>query len=100
MRGIILELIARFFILLGYKYSLLFLDKKQIGIRKRKKIPHFSDYFPGGGNGPPSVGGAGGGGVAGVTGFGLFPSFNHIGLEASNQGELNRRYLALSFWSL
>ena len=100
MTGIILELIARFVILLGYKYCLLFLDKKQIGVKKRKKIPHFSDYFSGGGDGPPSVGGAGGGGFAGVTGFGLFPYFNPMGLEPSNQGEFNRRYLALSFWSL
>ena len=69
-----------------------FLDKKRIGVKKRKKIPHFSDYLSGGGDG--------GGGFAGFTGFGLFPSFNPIGLEPSNQGEFNRRYLALSFWSL
>ena len=90
LRGIILELIARFVILLGYKYSLLLLDKKQIGDKKRKKIPHFSDYFSGGGDGPPSVGGAGGGGGGVFTGFGLFPSFNLMGLEPSNQGEFNR----------
>ena len=90
LRGIILELIARFVILLGYKYSLLFLDKEQIGIKKRKKIPHFSDYFSGGGDGPPSMGGAGGGGSGVFTGFGLFPSFNLMGLEPSNQGKFNR----------
>ena len=100
MTGIILARIARFVILLGYKYCLLFLDKKQIGVKKRKKIPHFSDYFPGGGDGPPSVGGADGGGFAGFAGFGLVPSFNPMGLESSNQGEFNRRYFAFSFWSL
>ena len=90
MRGIILELIARFVILLGFKYCLLFLDKEQIGVKKRKKIPHFSDYFSGGGNGPPSVGGAGGGGFAGVTVVRLPPSFIPMCLEPSNQGEFNR----------
>ena len=76
---------------------LLFLDKEQIGAKRRKKIPHFSDYFPGGGGGPPSVGGAGGGGgYAGFAGFGLFPTFNFMGLQPSNQGEFNRRYLAVA----
>ena len=75
----------------------LFLDKEQIGAKRRKKIPHFSDYFPGGGGGPPSVGGAGGGGFAGFTGFGLFPTFNFMGLQGpSNQGAFNRRYLAVA----
>ena len=101
LTGIILELIARFVILLGYKCCLLFLDKKQIGVKRRKKIPHFSDYLSGGGDGPPSVGGDGGGGFADFHGFGLFPTFNFMGLPGpSNQGEFNRRYLALSFWSL
>ena len=101
LTGIILELIARFVILLGYKCCLLFLDKKQIGVKRRKKIPHFSDYLSGGGDGPPSVGGDGGGGFADFSGFGLFPTFNFMGLPGpSNQGEFNRRYLALSCCSL
>ena len=101
LTGIILELIARFVILLGCKCCLLFLDKKQIGVKRRKKTPHFSDYLSGGGDGPPSVGGDGGGGFADFHGFGLFPTFNFMGLPGpSNQGEFNRRYLALSFWSL
>lgn len=45
-------------------------DKEQIGAKRRKKIPHFSDYFKdGGGGGPPGMGGAGGGG--GGFNFGL-----------------------------
>ena len=54
---------------------------------RRKKIPHFSDYFSEGGGGPPSLGGPGGGGFAG---FGLFPTFNLMGLQPSNEGEFNR----------
>ena len=59
---------------------------------RRKKIPHFSDYFSGGGGSPPSVGGAGEGGFAGFAGFGLFPTFyNFLRLQGpSNQGEFNR----------
>ena len=55
-------------------------------------LPFFLDKF--------SLFGGGGGGFAGFTGFGLFPPVNPMGLELSNQGEFNRRYLALSFWSL
>ena len=67
----------------------MFLDKEQIGAKRRKKIPHFSDYFQGEGGGPPGMGGAGGGGF-GFTGFGLFPTFNLMGLQPSSQGEFNR----------
>ena len=35
------------------------------------------------------MGGAGGGGL-GLTGFGLFPTFNFMGLQSSSQGEFNR----------
>ena len=80
-----------------------FLDKKQIGVKRRKKTPHFSDYLSGGGggDGPPTVGGDGGGGFADFHGFGLFPTFNFMGLPGpSNQGEFNRRYLAISCCSL
>ncbi|XP_073234456.1 nuclear factor NF-kappa-B p105 subunit-like [Porites lutea] len=70
-----------------FTYQPQMFDKEQIGAKRRKKIPHFSDYFPGGGGGPPSVGGAGGGGFAGFTGFGLFPTFNFMGLQPSNQGD-------------
>ena len=69
---------------------LLFLDKEQIGAKRRKKIPHFSDYFPGGGGGPPSVGGACGGVFAGLPRLGLFPTFNLVGLKPSNEGEFSR----------
>lgn len=71
-----------------FTYQPQMFDKEQIGAKRRKKIPHFSDYFPGGGGGPPSVGGAGGGGgFAGFAGFGLFPTFNFMGLQPSNQGD-------------
>ena len=81
--------------LLRYIYCLSFLDKEQIGAKRRKKIPHFSDYFQGGGGGPPGMGGAGGGGF-GFTGFGLFPTFNLMGLQPSSQGEFNRSFLAVA----
>ena len=41
------------------------------------------------------MGGAGGGGF-GFTGFGLFPTFNLMGLQPSSQGEFNRSYLAVA----
>ena len=42
------------------------LDKEQIGSKRRKKIPHFSDYFKDGSGGgdPPAAGGGGGGGFS------------------------------------
>ena len=69
-------------------------DKEQIGAKRRKKIPHFSDYFQGGG-GPPSAGGAGGGGFSGLglSGLGfLAPAFGFVNFQPSNQGELNRNF--------
>lgn len=70
-------------------------DKEQIGAKRRKKIPHFSEYFQGGGGGggggPPGMGGAGGGGF-GFPGLSLFPGI--FGLppsqgtsQSSNQGQ-------------
>ena len=47
------------------------------------------------------MGSAGGGGFADFAGFGLFPTSNLMGLQGpSNQGEFNRRYVALSCCSL
>ncbi|KAM7449939.1 Nuclear factorNF-kappa-B p105 subunit [Porites harrisoni] len=69
-----------------FTYQPQMFDKEQIGAKRRKKIPHFSDYFQGGGGGPPGMGGAGGGGF-GFTGFGLFPTFNLMGLQPSSQGD-------------
>ena len=69
-------------------------DKEQIGAKRRKKIPHFSDYFSGGGGGgggPPGMGGAGAGG----GGFGTFAQLGLLGplfftnpgtSQSSNQG--------------
>lgn len=69
------------------------LDKEQIGAKRRKKIPHFSDYF-GGGGGPPGMGGAGGGSGGGfgtLTPLGLLGSalwFTGPGTsQSNNQGE-------------
>ena len=69
-------------------------DKEQIGAKRRKKIPHFSDYFGGGGGGaPPGMGGAGGGGGGfGFTPLGLLgPLFftNPGTSQSSNQGEFS-----------
>ncbi|XP_078366707.1 nuclear factor NF-kappa-B p105 subunit-like [Oculina patagonica] len=56
-----------------FTYQPQMFDKEQIGAKRRKKIPHFSDYFGGGGGGgpPPSAGGAGGGGFGGFGALGL-----------------------------
>lgn len=73
-----------------------FSDKEQIGAKRRKKIPHFQDYFQGGGGGgPPSMGGAGGGGF-GFAGLSfLAPAFMGFAptagtSQSGGQGELNR----------
>lgn len=66
------------------------LDKEQIGAKRRKKIPHFSDYFGGGGGGgggPPGMGGAGGGGFGTFAPLGLLGStlwFANPGTSQSN----------------
>ena len=36
------------------------------------------------------MGGAGGGVFAGLPGFGLFPTFNLVGLKPSNEGDFGR----------
>ena len=76
-------------------FIFLSLDKEQIGAKRRKKIPHFNEYFQGGGGPPPPMGGAGGGGF-GFPGLGaLFaPAFMGFAPSAgtsqsSNQGELS-----------
>ena len=78
----------------NYTLFFLSLDKEQIGAKRRKKIPHFSEYFQGGGGPPPGMGGAGGGGF-GFPGLGLFaPAFMGFASSAgtsqsSNQGEFS-----------
>jgi len=77
-------------------YDSFFSDKEQIGAKRRKKIPHFQDYFQGGGGGgPPGMGGAGGGGF-GFPGLGFLPAA-FMGFastagtsQSGGQGELNR----------
>lgn len=86
-----------------FTYQPQMFDKEQIGAKRRKKIPHFSEYFQGGGGGggggPPGMGGAGGGGF-GFPGLSLFPgifglppsqgtsqSSNQGGASTSQQGE-------------
>lgn len=84
-------------VLISDIYFIFSSDKEQIGAKRRKKIPHFSDYLGGGGGGGgPGMGGAGGGG--GGFNFGAFsflgptigflPNYTNSGTSQSgNQGE-------------
>ena len=89
-------IIAKFII--SDNYFIFSSDKEQIGAKRRKKIPHFSDYLGGGGGGGggPGMGGAGGGGGGfnfGAFGFlaptiGFLPNYTNSGTSQSgNQGE-------------
>lgn len=79
-----------------FTYQPQMFDKEQIGAKRRKKIPHFSDYLGGGGGGGgPGMGGAGGGGGGfnfGAFGFlaptiGFLPNYTNSGTSQSgNQG--------------
>lgn len=79
-----------------FTYQPQMFDKEQIGAKRRKKIPHFSDYLGGGGGGGgPGMGGAGGGGGGfnfGPFGFlaptiGFLPNYTNSGTSQSgNQG--------------
>lgn len=63
-----------------FTYQPQMFDKEQIGSKRRKKIPHFSDYFKDGSGGgdPPTAGGGGGGGFS-------FPTFMFPGLLSFQQ---------------
>ncbi|KXJ21435.1 Nuclear factor NF-kappa-B p105 subunit [Exaiptasia diaphana] len=50
-----------------FTYSPQMFDTEQIGAKRRKKVPHFSDYYPPGG--PPGAAGGGGGGFNFGSGF-------------------------------
>ncbi|KAJ7381567.1 hypothetical protein OS493_040442 [Desmophyllum pertusum] len=70
-------------------------DKEQIGAKRRKKIPHFSDYLVAEAEvAPLGMGGAGGGGFGGFGAMGLLGStFSFVPFganpgtsQSSNQG--------------
>ena len=85
-------------------YLIFLPDKEQIGAKRRKKIPHFSDYFGGGPGGgpPPGMGGAGGGGFGGFGALGLLgPAFSFVPFttnpgtsQSGGQGELFKLVMA------
>lgn len=80
-------------VLIRCKYTI-FLDKEQIGGKRRKVIPHFSDYFKRGDSGPSSVGDTGGVEVFdSFASFGSDPVLGLMNFQPRNQGELNSIFL-------
>lgn len=80
-------------VLIRCKYTF-FLDKEQIGVKRKKGIPHFSDYFKGGESGPSSVGDTGGVEIFdSFASFGSVPALGLMDFQPRNQGELNSIFL-------
>ncbi|KAK3739735.1 hypothetical protein QZH41_016183 [Actinostola sp. cb2023] len=66
-----------------FTYTPQMFDTEQIGVKRRKKVPHFSEYFPPGGPPGPAGGGGGGFGIGGAASTGFLFDFSGFGLTPS-----------------